>query len=87
MIWLQAHEGQGVECDCLNENGLHRLIGSGTIRRCGLLGTGMGLLEWSIQVSNAQARVFLYKSCCGHGSLHSNKTLTKTGRIGDEPCN
>ena len=30
-IWLQACWTQGVECDSLNENGPHRLIGYGNI--------------------------------------------------------
>ena len=30
---------------CLNENGLHRLIGSDTISKCGLIGAGVALLE------------------------------------------
>jgi hypothetical protein len=32
-------------CGCWNENDPHRLIGSGTIRRCGLVGVGVALLE------------------------------------------
>ena len=44
--------GQGVECGGLNRCGPHRFmclnachIGSGTIRRCDLIGVGMALLE------------------------------------------
>ena len=36
---------QGVECGGLNENDLHRLIGNGTIRRCGLVRESIVLLE------------------------------------------
>jgi hypothetical protein len=40
-MFKQAYGGLGVECD-----GLHMLSpGSGTIRRCGLVGEGVALLE------------------------------------------
>jgi hypothetical protein len=42
-------------CGGLNENGSHRLIESGTISRCGLVG-GSVSLEVGFEVSNAQAR-------------------------------
>jgi hypothetical protein len=32
-------------CGGLNESGPHRPIGRGTVRRCGLFGVGMALLE------------------------------------------
>jgi hypothetical protein len=32
-------------CCGLNKNGSHRPIGSGTLRRCGLMGVGVALLE------------------------------------------
>ena len=49
MLWLgmvpyvseQAYGGQGVECGGLNMLGL----GSGTFRRCDLVGVGVALLE------------------------------------------
>ena len=34
-----------VECGSLNENGTHGLLGNGTVRRCGLIGVGVALLE------------------------------------------
>ena len=47
-----SYEGQGLECGRLIRNDLHKLnvnecmaIGSGTIRRCGLIGVGVTLLE------------------------------------------
>ena len=46
----------------MKENGLHRLIGSGTIQRRGLVGVGVVLLEevghrgMGFEVSDAQAR-------------------------------
>jgi hypothetical protein len=45
MILLQAYGSQGVVCGGLNENGLSRHIGNGPIRRCGLVGVGVALLE------------------------------------------
>jgi hypothetical protein len=52
MFWLQAYEGQGVECGGLNRFDLHRLMclnawpmGSGTIRRYGPGGVGVALVE------------------------------------------
>jgi hypothetical protein len=42
-------------CDGLNEYGPHRLIGSGTIRRCDLVG-GSVSLGVSFEASTAQAR-------------------------------
>ena len=32
-------------CGGLNKNGPYRPVGSGTIRRCGLVGIGVALLE------------------------------------------
>jgi hypothetical protein len=32
-------------CDGFNENSPHKLRGSGTIGRCGLIGVGMAFLE------------------------------------------
>ena len=47
----------------LNENGLHRLIGSGTVRRCGL-GGSVSLWE-GFEVSNVQAKPSVtLSSCC-----------------------
>jgi hypothetical protein len=43
-------------CDGLNETDPHRLIGSGTVRGCGLVGVGVALLEEGFEVSVAQAR-------------------------------
>ena len=46
----------------VNENGPYRLIGSGTIRRCGLIGVGVALLKEVCQcgrgfvITEAQAR-------------------------------
>jgi hypothetical protein len=34
-----------IVCGGSNKNGFHRLIGSGTIRRCGLVGVGVALLK------------------------------------------
>ena len=45
MIWLQACGGQGVECGTLNVIGPQKLIGSGNIRRYGLVEVSMALLE------------------------------------------
>ena len=52
MLWLQAYGGQGVECAGLNKFSPYRLMclnawptGNGTIRRCGLIGVGVALLE------------------------------------------
>jgi hypothetical protein len=52
MIRLYAFGGQGVKCGGLNRYGPHRLlyldawpIGSGTIRRCGLVGVGVTLFD------------------------------------------
>ena len=42
VIWLQAFEGQGVECGSLKEMSPK---GSNTIKSCGLVGVGMILLE------------------------------------------
>lgn len=44
MIWLQAYGVQRMECG-LNEKGPHRLIDSGTLKRCGLVGEGVLFLE------------------------------------------
>lgn len=47
-------------CGVLNENGSFRLIGSGTIKRCGLIGVGVAWLEEvchevvDLEVSEAQ---------------------------------
>ena len=38
MLCLQAYGGQGVECGGLNKNVPHRPIGSGTIKKCDLVG-------------------------------------------------
>jgi hypothetical protein len=32
-------------CGGLNENGSHRLLGSGTFRKCGFVGVGVALME------------------------------------------
>ena len=45
MILLQVYRGQGVECGSLNAIGLHKLLRSGTIGRCGLVRVSMALLE------------------------------------------
>lgn len=53
---------RGSLCGDLNENGLHRLRGSGTIRRCDIVGGTMSLgVGW--EVSKAQAWHSL-SSCC-----------------------
>jgi hypothetical protein len=44
------------ECGGLNENGSHRLIRSGTIGRCGLVGRSVSL-GMGFEVSSAQARL------------------------------
>ena len=51
-VSLIIAENTDVWCDGLNRNSLHRVmclhawpIGSGTIRKCGLIGVGMALLE------------------------------------------
>ena len=38
IILLQVYGSQGMECGSLNVIGPHNLIGSGTIRRCDLVG-------------------------------------------------
>ena len=35
MVWAELEEGKG---GVLNENSPHRLLGTGNIRRCGLVG-------------------------------------------------
>jgi hypothetical protein len=45
MIWLSAYGRQGMEYGGLNESDPCRLIGSGTLRRCGLVGIGVGMLK------------------------------------------
>ena len=54
MICLQAFGDQGLECGGLNENVLYRLIGTGTLRRCGLAGKSVSL-GVDFEVSDAQA--------------------------------
>jgi hypothetical protein len=54
-------------CSCLNENSSHKLLGSGTIKRCSLVGVDMALLEVCLslrvgfEISDTQTRpnVFL----------------------------
>ena len=44
LMFGQAYGGQGVECD-----GLYMLSpGSGTIRRCGLVGVGVSMWVWAL---------------------------------------
>ena len=45
-----------VVCGSLNENGPHRLIDSGIIRRCGLLGVGVTLLEEVLRFQKLKQR-------------------------------
>ena len=52
MIWLQAYGGQELAYGGLNKNDSQRPIGSGIIRRCGLVGIG-GSLGSGFEVSDA----------------------------------
>ena len=52
------------DCGGLNENGSHRLLGSGTIRRCGLVGGSVSLwVGFEVLDVQARPRVSL-SSCC-----------------------
>jgi hypothetical protein len=58
-----------MHCGDLSENGPQRSIESGTIRRCGLVGVGVALLEevceWALWFLDAQGRPSVcLSSCC-----------------------
>jgi hypothetical protein len=45
LVGLRAKWSSFISCYSLNENGLHRSTGSGTIRICGLVRVSVALLE------------------------------------------
>lgn len=57
-MWAELEENEGG----LNQYGPHRLLGSNTIRRCGL-GESVSL-EVAFEVSDAQARPDVTFFCC-----------------------
>ena len=80
MVWLQACGGQGLECSGLNGNYPNRLmclsawtIGSGTVRRCGLLRVDVALLEeachwgWDFIMFKAGPAFFSLLAACESG--------------------
>ena len=49
MILSQSYGGQGVECGSLNVTGPLKIIGSGTISRCCLVGGSVSLWRWVLR--------------------------------------
>ena len=73
-----------MECGGLNENGSHRLIGSGSIRRCGLLGGNMSL-EVGFEVSEAYVRPTVSLSSCYPRFQKSQLREGRHGLAGTKP--
>jgi len=62
----------------LNENGPHKLIGSDTLGRCGLVG-GSVLMGVSFRVSEVQARPNVaLPFCCLHIWMQNSQLLSNT---------
>jgi hypothetical protein len=57
--------GTLLRCGGLNKNGPHRPLGSGTVRRCGLVGGSTSLARWASRSQKLKpGLVAMFSSCC-----------------------